>query len=328
MLRAKLAPASALALLTLAGCNPVRTEFRRKAEEINATVFNVNSSGPRAGQRVAPKYCLLGTAIISRPVGDRVVDSSLWDVADEQVIKPELRQAFEANGLRVGIITGDLPSDVLETFQAKGSRQETRWVQFALPDGETTPIIIGEPVESVTLFLNHGGKVDGRDYHNALGRLLVTPRQSGLRDVETRVVPQIQHGEKRRTIGAVENAGDFVPREFAIKDAQQEEILRELGASLDVKPGQTLVVGCRSEQPRSLGTFLFLQPEAKSDRMLQSVLLIQPSRNKDGSPTLKMIEDPTVEASESTSTPVASGTPPTTGPAPAKAAGLADQKAP
>ena len=321
MRRSKFTTVFALALLALAGCNPVRTEFRRKADEVNATVFNVNSSGPRAGQRVEPKYCLLSTAIISRPVGDRVVDSSLWDVADEQVIKPDLRQALEANGLRVGIITGDLPSDVLETFQAKGARQETRWVQFALPDGETTPIIIGEPVESVTLFLNHGGKVDGRDYHNALGRLLVTPRQADLHDVETRVVPQIQHGEKRRTIGAVENAGNFAPQEFAIKDAQQEEILRELGASLEVKPGQTMVIGCRSEQPRSLGTFLFLQPEAKSDRMLQSILLIQPSRNQDGSPKLKMIEDPTVEATESTATATASAAAPATDPQPAEGAG-------
>ena len=325
MLRTKLAPVSALALIALAGCNPVRTEFRRKAEEINATVFNVNASGSRDGQRVTPKYCLLQTAIIARPVGDRVVDLSLWSVADEQMIKPELRQALEANGLRVGIITGDLPADVLETFQTKGSRQGTRWVQFALQDGETTPIIIGEPVETVTLFLNHGGKVDGRDYHSALGRLLVTPRQSGLHDVETRVVPQIQHGEKRRTIGALENVGNFAPQEFAIKDAQQEEILRELGATLEVKPGQTLVVGCRSEQPRSLGTFLFLQPEAKSDRMLQSVLLIQPSRNQDGSATLKMIEDPTVEATETAST---SDTPPTTDPAPSKATDSTDQKTP
>ena len=328
MLRTKLAPVSALVLMALVGCNPVRTEFRRKADEINATVFNLNTSGPKAGQRIEPKYCLLSTAIISRPVGDRVVDSSLWDVADEQAIKPELRQALEANGLRAGIVTGDLPSEVLETFQAKGSRQETRWIQFALPDGETTPVIIGEPVESVTLFLNHGGKVDGRDYHNALGRILVTPRQSGLHDVEIRFVPQIQHGDKRRTIGTVENAGNFAPQEFAIKDAQEEEILRELTASLDVKPGQTLVIGCRSSQSRSLGTFLFLQPKAKSDQILQSVLLIQPRRNQDGSSTLKIIEDPTVEATETSSTPTGSGSTATAEPAPAKEVSSGDQKTP
>ncbi len=285
----------ALALMALAGCNPARSDLRHKAEQVTATVFNVNSGNNRSGQRVEPKFCMLNSAIISRSVGDKVVESSLWDVADEQSIKPELRQALEANGLRVGIITGELPADVIETFHAKAPQAETQWVHFALPDGDTTPIVINEPVESVTLLLNHGGKVDGRDYHNALGRLLITPRQSGPHDIELRVVPQIQHGERRRTIGALQTGDTFAPQEFAIKDAQQEEILRELATSLLVKPGQTLVIGCRAAQARSLGTFLCLQPEAKSDRMLQSVVLIQTGRNNDGTPPLKAVEDPTSE---------------------------------
>lgn len=309
MLRKLCAPA--LAMTALVGCNPARSDLRHKAAEVTATVFNVNATNSRSGQRVEPKFCMLNSAIIARPVGDRVVESSLWDVADEQIIKPELRQALETNGLRVGIITGDLPNDVLETFQAKAPQVETRWVHFALPDGDTTPIVINDPVESVTLFLSHNSKVDGRDYHDALGRLLVTPKQMGPHDVEVRVVPQIQHGEKRRTIGALENAGNFAPQEFAIKDAQQEEILRELATSILVKPGQTLVVGCRSEKARSLGSFLFLQAEAKSDRMLQSVLLIQPGRNNDGTPPLKPMEDPTAEgtAPPPAPTPATSPTP-------------------
>ncbi len=280
----------ALALLALAGCSPARSDLRQKADQVTATVFNTNNV-PRSGERIDPKFCKLDSAIISRPVGDPIVDASAWAVADEQVIPAEVRRAFEANGMRVGIVTGDLPADITDAFKSKPPQVEAQWVHIALPDGEHTPIVLGEAVESVTLFLNHGGKVDGRDYQDALGRLIVTPKQVGQHDVEIRMVPQIQHGAKRRTIGTLEGAGSFAPQEFAIKDGQQEEILRELALTVEVKPGQTLVVGCRQEQARSLGTFLFLQPEAKSDKMLESILLIQASRNQDGVAPPKLIED-------------------------------------
>jgi len=286
----KMTPSAAMALLALAGCNPARSDIRQRADQVVATVFNSNNSS-RSGDRVEPKFCKLDSAIISRPAGTPLVETSLWGVTDEQAIPHATRQSLEANGLRVGIVTGDLPADVTEAFHSKPPQVETQWVHIALPDGEHTPIVLGDPVEAVTLLLNHGGKVDGRNYQDALGRLIVTPSQAGQHDVEVRIVPQIQHGAKRRTIGALEGTGAFAPQEFAIKDAQQEEILRELATTIALKPGQTLVIGCRSEQARSLGTFLFLQPEPKSDRILQSILLIQASRNNNGNAPPKLVEE-------------------------------------
>ena len=290
MLRRLPTPA-ALALLALAGCSPARSGLRQKADQVTAAVWNTNSDSPRSGEKVQPKFCKLDSAIIARPAGDPLVETSLWSVADEQALAPDLRQTLEANGLRVGLVTGDLPADVTEAFRSKAPQVETQWVHVVLPDGEHTSNVMGEPVETVTLLLSHGGKVDGRNYQDALGRLILTPKQAGQHDVEVRIVPQIQHGAKRRTIGALEGGGSFAPQEFAIKDAQQEEILRELAATVEIKPGQTLVVGCRSTRARSLGTFLFLQPEPKSDRLLQSILLIQASRNNDGNAPPKLVED-------------------------------------
>ena len=281
---------AALALLALAGCGPARSGLQQRADQVTATIFNANAA-PRPGAMVQPKFCKLDSAIVARPVGDALVESSVWGVADEQAIPLDLRQAFEANGLRIGLVTGELPADVTEAFRSKPPQVEAQWVHIALPDGEHTPIVLGEPVESVSLLLNQGGKVAGRNYDDALARLIVTPRQAGAHDVELRIVPQIQHGDKRRTIGALEGAGDFAPKDFAIKDGQQEDLLRELAATVVLRPGQTLAVGCRSAQARSLGTFLFLAPEPKTDRMLQSILLIQATRNNDGNAPPKLVED-------------------------------------
>jgi hypothetical protein len=282
--------APALAMMALVGCNLSRSDAKKKADEVTPTVFNTNSSRP--GRVLEPKYCKLDSAIVSRPIGDRVVDSSPWEVADEQAIPLDVRQALEANGLRIGVITGTLPADVTETFTPSPPQKETQWVHIALPVGERTPIVLGPRTETLTLLLNHKGKLDGRDYQDADGRLIITPGHSGSKAVSIRIVPEIHHGETRRTIAPLEGNSPFAQREFSIKDAQQEDILRELAVNVDLQPGQTLVLGCRPQQSRSLGTFLFTQAEPNGDRTFQSVLLIQASRNHQGEAPMKLDDEP------------------------------------
>ena len=284
--------APAVALLALAGCNLSRSEVKKKADSITATVFNSNAERERPGRLLEPRYCKLDTAILSRAVGEKVVDASVWNVADEQSIPTDVRQALESNGIRIGVITGNLPADVLEAFKASPPQKETQWVHIALPEGERTPIVVGAKTESVALLLNHRGKVNGRDYQDAEGRMIVSPTHSGSKGVALRIVPEIHHGETRRTIAPLQANGPFAQQEFAIKDGQQEEILRELAVNIDLLPGQTLVLGCHPKQTRSLGTFLFTQPEPNNDRAYQSILLIQATRNHVGESPLKPVDEP------------------------------------
>jgi hypothetical protein len=282
----------ALAMMALAGCNLGRSvvKDKDKPDQITQLVYNTNSDRP--ARVLEPKYCKIDTAIVSRPVGEGVVDASPWHVADEQPIPIEARMALEANGLRAGIITGNLPADLVETFKASPPQKETEWVHIGLPEGEHSPIAVGSKSESVTLLLSHKGKVDGRDYHDAEGRLIVTPGHSGSKSVTLRIVPEVHHGETRRTIAPIEGNGPFAQREFSIKDGQQEDVLRELAFSVDLDPGETLVIGCRPQQTRSLGTFLFTQTEPSGDRTFQSVLLIQASRNRLGEAPPKLEGQP------------------------------------
>jgi hypothetical protein len=288
MNRKKLAPA--LAMMALAGCNLSRSDVKQKSDEVTATVYNTNSDRP--GRLLEPKYCKLDTAIVSRPVGEHVVDSSVWMVADSQPIANDARLALEANGIRIGIITGNLPTDINEAFKPSPPQKETQWVHIALPEGERTPIVVGSKAETVSLLLNHRGKVNGRDYQDAVGRIVVTPAHSGSKSVSIRIVPEIHHGDSRRTIAPLQGNGPFSPQEFSIKDGQQEEVLRDMAVSVDLLPGQTLVIGCRSQQQGSLGTFLFTRPEPNTDQVFQSVLLIQARRNHLGEIPMKATDEP------------------------------------
>lgn len=280
--------AYALVLASLAGCSFLQSDSKQKADQVVATAFT-----GRPGQLIVPRYCKLDTAIISRPIGDPAVAEAAWRVADEQGVPPEQRQALASNGLRIGVITGNLPAEVADAFQNKPPQKPTEWVHFSLPEGAQTPISVHPRVEPetegtsepevVTLLVNHRGKIDGKEYASACGLLNVTAEQKGAREVTLRLVPAIQHGPKRGGFAPVQNSAPFAQQEFTYKNGQQEEAFRDLAVSLDIQPGQYVVVGCRMKQERSLGSFLFTRLEGNTDRMQESLLLIQADRNNVGS---------------------------------------------
>ena len=69
-------------------------------------------------------------------------------------------------------------------------------------------------------------------------------------------------------------AAGLAPQELTIRDAQQEEPIRELAIDLLLEEGQVAVIGCRPDNLRSLGTFLFSQPGAENEERHQRLILI------------------------------------------------------
>ena len=78
------------------------------------------------------------------------------------------------------------------------------------------------------------------------------------------------------------NAVPYASQQFKINDGQQEESLPDLAANLVLETGQVAVVGCRPEQERSLGAFLFTQSDAHGDQRRQKLILVWADRNQLG----------------------------------------------
>ena len=146
---------------------------------------------------------------------------------------------------------------------------------------------LSESAPTASLLLCSENRAYGKDYQDASGWCRVTAKQEGPSGVTLRFVPEIHHGPIQHGFGAVPNGGSMAPQRFMVRDGQEEDTLRELAATLTLQPGQVAVLGCRPDKQRSLGTFLFTQPEVNSDRLLQKVLLIWASRTTQGLPTLE-----------------------------------------
>jgi hypothetical protein len=132
------------------------------------------------------------------------------------------------------------------------------------------------------MLLNRENRPYGKDFQAASGYFRVTAEHDGADKVSLRITPEIHHGPVKRSYQAITQATPYAPQQFKINDGQQEDALTDLAATLSLAPGQVAVIGCRPEQERSLGAFLFTQAEASADQKRQKLILIWASRNQLG----------------------------------------------
>lgn len=261
--------ALALATMSVVGCTPFGFDLRRNAE----TIAPLKLGNGTKGQLILPKRCALRLAVLTRPLNDPAINHSLWGIVDEQLIGTEARRRLETNGLRIGIVPGSLPQDVEAILRAPPPHQ-IEPTQVNIPSGDNTLFALTAAVPRVSLIMNRHERTVGKDYHDVTGFIRLTASHEGPNGVSLRFVPELHFGPVTHRYAADTSTNPFSVQQFVMKEGQEEETLRELAATLTVQPGQVVVVGCRPECERSLGSYLLTEPEANSDRLQQKVLLI------------------------------------------------------
>lgn len=262
-----------LVLSSLPGCNPHKDQLR--PENLFGRI------GRQTGQIIEPRKCMLRVAILNRPFRDAAINETVWKVADEQAIAPEARRALELNGVRIGQITGELPAE-LDAILNAPPPHKVEPASFLLDDGDQTLISMCDPVDQVSLLLNRENRPYGKDFQAASGYFRVTATHEGGDGLALRFTPEIHHGPVQRSYQPLTHATPYAPQQFRINDGQQEEALGDLAGSLVLEPGQVAVIGCRPEQERSLGAFLFTSAENHGDQKRQKLVLVWASRNQLG----------------------------------------------
>jgi hypothetical protein len=262
---------SALALLALVGCTLTQSDLRKESNGTQTIL---------GGRVISPKRCTLKMSVIVRPFKDPVVNDKLWSAVDEQVVDSETHRALEINGLRVGVLAASMPPEVQAALDAPPPEQVTpSWV--VLPNGETSLFDTGAVAPQLSLFLSRDGQgAVGKNYEEAHGFLRLTANQDESNGVLLRIVPELHHGPVQSGWGPAPGAGANAPQQFILKNGQKEETFRDLATSLTVAPSRVVVVGARPDKKGGLGDFLFISAEPNSDRLVQKVLIIWPTRGE------------------------------------------------
>lgn len=263
------------ATAVLAGCTLSKQELRREL---------FPGAVGTEGRLLLPKRCDLTIRTVRAPLGDPSVDEAVWQAADEVAIADEeTRSVLEANGLRLGVITGPLPAELESRINAPPpNRVDT--VEVVRGEGEGILVRLTPESEAPTetsLLQHRQGRAVGKVYQDLRGLFRISASHDGPDGVALRLVPELHHGAVQRRFNADPNADPFAPQQFLMKDGQQEDTLRDLAANVSLRPDQVLVLGCRSDRPSSLGYVLMCDPEKGSDRMIQKLVLITGRRNMD-----------------------------------------------
>ncbi len=275
--------------VAMVGCSLTETGSRDVAP-----IPRIGSKSKAALDHLATKRVTLKMVVASRPEADPALGVAIWQVADEQAIESEARRALQANGLRVGRVSGDLPTEVEAVLHAPPPRK-VEILTIVIPEGEPTLIDPGTaPIDSLNLILDQKGWPVGKIYQEAHGFARVTASYDGKEGVALRILPELHHGPVRKDWEMAAGATPLTPKQLVMKNGQQEETFRDLAATVVVQPGEVAVLGARPERRGSLGQFLYSEQEANSDRPLRKVVFIWASRSQSGDvpPDLTPVDPP------------------------------------
>jgi len=204
--------------------------------------------------RLAPDAIVLDVAFVRLPAANEAAYEAIWEAADEQRLKPELRRDLASNGLRVGVFGQQLPTALRELvdapqdtlveqsqeFDASAIRLSGGRQHLQLRSGRGAKVVASKTFPELPMLLCEEGRIRGHQLSQAQCLLAVKAYPQGDSRVKLELLPEIEHGEmKSQWVGS---EGSFMQR------AGRERLaLDRLRLQTLLSPGQWLVLSTTPE---------------------------------------------------------------------------------
>lgn len=231
-----------------------------------------------------PRTIHLEVLFVRHGDDDPVVRDTLWEHVDEQAIDIERRRALNANGLRAGLVSGQVPAEVAERLAiAAGSASpgelagidpsRSRRRLQVLP-GRRSEIVTATRLPSLVLLEQCGTEVRGGTYHDATPQLAVEAEPAADGRVRLTVVPEIKYGPVEKTWEGEDGM-------FRLEAGQRRHRMDHLGIDVTVPAGGMLIVGCAGEPSATVGDGLLRDSAAGEPRVARLVAIRAVARSVD-----------------------------------------------
>ncbi len=212
-----------------------------------------------------------------------------WAAADETILDFEQRRLLDANGIRVGVIRGELPRPLSQQLELSTQRQKTDIVEqlglgadaevhsltWVCRAGSRKELVVRrELTKPLYVFTTQGDSVAGYPFDKALSVLGMTvyPQNDGKALIE--LVPEIQHGEPKNS---------FVAGEFGMRQETKREskVWKQFKIRTAVSGGELLMISATTPA-KALG-HAFFTTETNRQTEDQLVVLIRLTTNQQDS---------------------------------------------
>lgn len=208
----------------------------------------------------------------------------LWSAADEQILPNEIRAKLAQNGIRCGVLAGELPSHLQSVLKQPTSNRigdvdpessqgfVVSQQRMQNRTGRRGKVVTSDIRDEIVSLMPNEGRITGRTLFLAqsLFSLRTYPRGDG--QVRLELVPEIEHGQPKTRYVGQPNEGAF-----RLDTGRERAIFSELKLDPVLAPGQTLMLSCTDEW-KGLGRQFFA--ESTGDVKMQRVLLIRLSQTQ------------------------------------------------
>ncbi len=249
-----------LALLAVAGCVSAPTIDPLLTERMPKT------AGAAGGVAMRPVAQTLPLEVFFlRCEEDHAGHDELWARVDEQLVGETVRRRLAANGLRAGILLGQLPEPILAALEPPVSAGEdgppppvnaadanppvVRRVLRLLPGRESELVALKSIPDLVVLEQEEDG-LHGANYADAVPHFTLKAWPAADGRVRVDLVPVIRHGPMERSFVGEDGA-------FKIETSQRKRVLDRLRCEVTVPADGLLIVGPAGDPGASVGDALF-----------------------------------------------------------------------
>ncbi|MEM7474953.1 MAG: hypothetical protein AAF483_08170 [Planctomycetota bacterium] len=226
-----------------------------------------------------PDTVVVETVLVRYPKAKSKDFARVWDTVDETYFGIESRQALDRNGVRMGLLIGELPqvireqiaitshdqaNDVLEhAGLAADADNKTRRLQCRA--GRRKELFVRRELgEPLTVLTNLNGEAQGEVYERAVVLFDLRAFPKGNKQVLIKLTPEIQHGETKHS---------YVSSDFGVRPEARRErkTWPELAIETNLSPGQIFVMSGTTPS-KALGKAFFSTRTA--DQTDENVILL------------------------------------------------------
>ena len=206
---------------------------------------------------------------------DLELGNELWEVIDEQCLPTGLRHRLNGNGIRAGVINGDIPAALAKRFSATfditqgeaddspltADRTVVKRVIQTLP-GQTNEIVSTPRLEELIL-LEHDSRstvdaVSGQTYRDASAVFDVRATPSADGGIEIELVPIIRHGPIERNWTGDDGA-------FRLEAGQRKTVMNKLEIKLNLPADGMFILSSVGPPSSGLGDAFFRDPQGRHE---------------------------------------------------------------
>jgi len=234
--------------------------------------------------RMSDDSVVLEMFFVRFPFGDAQINGQLWQEIDEQHFPVEMRSELWKNGLRVGLIDGQVPVALSELMELTSKPPPTGDIEESNPidvesdlpmrrhlqirAGRRGEIIASREYERLPVLICEPGQLGGQTFHKAQAVLAVKtfPRHDGRVRVE--LTPEIHHDDwRQRWVGQ--------QGMWRLEPGRPRRVFDQLRISAVLSPGNMLILSSLPNLPGSLGHHFFTEDDGQLKQKLLLVRLTQ-----------------------------------------------------